>query len=437
MAQNKEKMEQWQDLKFGMFIHWGLYSLVGKGEWVMYNEPIDVDTYAKLKDNFTAEKFNACSWAEVAKGAGMKYMVFTTRHHDGFSLWDSQSSYGNYTSMNSVAKKDFVKDFTQACRDKGLMTGLYYSPMDWRFPGYFLPQLYKNNAQEMINQCHNQVEELLENYGEIDILWYDGGEDYWLCHGRNLHKEEVRPDDFRTNPQVENFWNADKLDKTARKLQPEIIINNRTGARQYGDFITVESKIGEFNIDEPWENCYTLTPTWGWTPDSTMLTLRQCIHLLVTVVVRGGNLLLNVGPRPDGTIEPDQVERLKEIGEWLDTYGESIYETKGGPLPSQEWGGMTWKDNILYIHVLDWPTNTIKFPAPKANIMNVKSLTGDDILLQQEKDTINLSVNKEQRGKLDHIFVLELDKRVDQAYESINYIGNDRFVNDALIVEDI
>ena len=333
-------IEDWKDLRFGMFIHWGLYALLGRGEWVMYNEAIDKDEYRELMKSFTAERFDAEKWAETAKAAGMKYMVLTTRHHDGFSLWDSPSSSEQFTSMHSAARRDFIKDFVGACRNAGLKVGLYYSPLDWRFPGYFFPRMYAQNAKELKEQCFSQVKELLTQYGKIDIMWFDGGEDYWLCHGRNLHEPDTGLD-FRENAQSPGFWDAAQLDRMVRTLQPGIVVNNRTGNREFGDFLTPEGEIGEFNLTTPWETNITLNGSWGWVPNRPPHSLRSCIHMLVKSATGDGNLLLNVGPKADGTIEESQIERLIEVGNWLQKYGDSIYNTRGGPFKNNRFGGTT------------------------------------------------------------------------------------------------
>lgn len=248
----KPHIEAWKDRRFGMFMHWGLYSILGEGEWAMFNKPIDKDEYRLLLERFTAEKFNPRVWVDAAKAAGMKYMVLTARHHDGFSLFNSKYSVDDFTSMRAAIKRDIVAEYTRACREAGLGVGLYYSPMDWRLPGYFLPRLYKRSADQMREQCHQQVRELLTNYGKIDVLWYDGGEDFWLSHGMNVHKLGTpRAPDYEKNPQVPDFWRAAELDAMARKLQPEIVISNRSGMRQFGDFLSPECRVGEFNTAQP------------------------------------------------------------------------------------------------------------------------------------------------------------------------------------------
>ncbi len=173
-----EEKQWFHDAKFGMFIHWGLYSILGRGEWVMFNERINQTDYAKLADQFDAKDFNPQAWAKTAKDAGMKYMVLTTKHHDGFSLFDTKAS--EFNSVNSAAKRDLIAEYVTACQEAGLKVGFYYSPMDWRFPGYFFPEMYFDNALKMKEQCWQQLEELMTNYGKIDMLWFDGE---WLAHG--------------------------------------------------------------------------------------------------------------------------------------------------------------------------------------------------------------------------------------------------------------
>jgi alpha-L-fucosidase len=316
-------MEWFKDAKFGMFIHWGLYSIIGKTEWVMLNEYRDVNKYAELSKQFDAKKFNADTWATIAEEAGMKYMVLVTKHHDGFSLWDSEASKDGFNSMNSAAHKDFVADYVKAATKKGLRVGLYYSPLDWRFPGFFFPSMYRASAEEMKAQTYGQVKELLTNYGKIDLLWYDGGEDTWLGLG-GLEYGGKTPSWHRRDkdkPYTGEFsWEPLKLNSMVRELQPKIVINPRNGWK--GDFDTRENSPGGTQLDRPWENELIIAKGgWGWVPNFKLRTLDELLTRLVSVVCKGGNLLLNVGPRPDGEIEPAQVEQLKEIGRWLKING--------------------------------------------------------------------------------------------------------------------
>lgn len=355
-----EDMKWFRDAKFGMFIHWGLYSIIGKGEWVMFNKRMDVDEYAALSNQFAAPKFDADKWAAVAEEAGMKYMVMVSKHHDGFSLWNSQASKDKFNSMNSAAHKDFVKEYIAAAKNKGLKVGLYYSPLDWRFPGYFFPKMYNASAQELKAQTYGQVRELMSDYGKIDLLWYDGGEDNWLGmggleFGGSSPGWHTRPKD---KPYTGDFsWEPLKLNSIVRQLQPKIVINPRNGWK--GDFDTREKEDGGMQTDRPWERCMTIAKGgWGWVPNAKVWPLDTLLKKLVKVVSMDGNFLLNVGPNAAGEIEPEQVQRLKDMGAWLKINGESIYGTRGGPVDfNSNWGGTTQKDNFVYIQVINRPEN--------------------------------------------------------------------------------
>lgn len=435
---NQLNMQNWQDQKFGMFIHWGLYSKGDIGEWSMYCKPIDIDEYAERANDFKGDKFNAEEWVDIAKSAGMKYMVMITKHHDGFSLWDSKACKDNHTSMNCPAKRDFVKEFTDACHKGGLLTGLYYSPLDWRFPGFFFPQMYKRSASELREQAHKQLEELTTNYGRVDLLWYDGGEDFWLGHGIHMHKFG-RPADFKTNPQVKDFWDMERLDKMIRTNQKGIICNDRIGDKSYGDYFAPEKKIGEYNTEKAWETCDTMTNGWSYRPGAPIRSLRNCIQLLAKVVCNGGNLLLNVAPKFDGSFEENEIARLKEIGAWLEKYGDSIYGTRGGPIKVDDWGGTANKGNKLYFHVFDWLSDEIY--VPDVENAKVKCLTGAPITVTKKNGMLAISVPFEYRQEIDTVIEVTYDKKVTDiikdATDYNEYTKAAIFKNEAVIVADV
>jgi alpha-L-fucosidase len=368
-----QDMQWWRNAKFGLFVHYGLYAILGKGEWAMFSQPVDAVEYAKLKDQFFCEKFHGKDWVEVAKNAGCKYMVVTARHHDGFCLFGTH--FGNYDAVNSAAKKDLIAEYAEAAHQANMKMGIYYSPLDWRYPGFFFPDMYRSNAEEMKKQTYTQVRELLTNYGKVDILWYDGGEDNWIGFGGLLWDPE---NGWHTRgfekPYLGSFsWEPLKLNKMVRELQPKVVINPRSG--WMGDFQIQEVGLkGKIN-DRPWELCTNLGGTaWGWTPKSAdqIMSLDSCIKLLVTVVCQDGNLLLNVGPKASGEIEPVQVQRLKEIGDYLSKYGESIYNTRGG-MYDAKWGGTTITDEAVYVHILKVPPDgTISLPLVKRKIISSK-----------------------------------------------------------------
>lgn len=379
-----EKVEWWRDEKFGMFIHWGLYSIPARGEWTMFNEKISADEYAKLADQFNPKSFNAEEWATIAKRAGMKYMVMVARHHDGFALWDSHSSYRHFTSMETASHRDFVSMYTEACRKAGLAVGLYYSPMDWRFPGYFDPKGLPENAALMKQQAYGQVEELMKNYGKIDILWYDGG---WLAHKGG-------------DADAAWFWEPLRLNTMVRKYQPDVLVNPRSG--MFGDFQVNEggAEVKGPIIEIPWEKCLNLNgSSWGYNKTEKLMSLKEAITMLVNVVDRGGNMLLNVGPDPDGVIPATHVARLQEIGGWLEKNGESIYGTRPGPFePLDRVYGSTQKGKNIYIHLLTLATGStdLKLPAINQKLLSCKLINGKKIKFNQDKTGITLSIDSKQ-----------------------------------------
>jgi alpha-L-fucosidase len=409
-----EEMQWWRDARFGMFIHWGVYAIPGRGEWLMWNERIPFSEYRKLADEFQPDKFDADAWAACARDAGMKYMVLTARHHDGFCLFDSQVS--EFTSVKTAAKRDFVAEYVTACRNAGLKVGLYYSPLDWRFPGYFFPDLYRESAEAMKEQTYAQVRELLTQYGDIDILWFDGGGDDWLGFGGIEFGGSVKGWHSRDTqwPQAKHYqgkplWEPEKLYAMIRELQPKIAMNDRAGSiglTWSGDFGTPERKIGEFSTTRPWETCDCLAQSWGYMPDKPMRSLRNCVQLLVQVATRDGNLLLNVGPKPDGEIEPRQVERLRQVGDWLRLYGESIQGTRGGPVRAESWGGTTYRDNRIYVHVLDWEEDEVVLPLSQ-RVVSSRGLTCDSVEVTVGEEGVRIRVAPEDRQAPDTVIVLE------------------------------
>lgn len=375
----EKEVRKWQNLKFGMFIHWGLYSIVGKGEWWMFNEKISVEEYAKLAQQFNPQKFDATKWATIAQHAGMKYMVLTTRHHDGFALWKSRSSYNHFNSYETAAKRDFVAEYTKACRKAGLKVGIYYSPMDWRFPGYFRPNQLTANAALMKKQGYEQVKELMKNYGKIDILWYDGG---WLAHKG-------------TDADAAWFWEPKKLNSFVRDLQPNVMINPRSGID--GNFVCNEggSPVKGAIVNRAWEKCLTLNRySWGYNFKTNNMTPAEVLNMLVNTVDRGGNMLLNVGPDANGEIPQEQVAILEKVGNWLKTYGESIYDTQAGPFqPVDNYYGSVFNDNKIYLHLLR-NEKTLVLPAIAKTIVSCAQLNGKSLSFTQNETGIVIDTDK-------------------------------------------
>ena len=405
------RLAAWREARFGLFIHWGLYSILGRGEWVQWNEQIPVDEYAKLAAQFHPANFDANAWVAVAKSAGMKYMVLTTRHHDGFALFDDPGN--DFTSVQTAARRDFVADYVKAARNGGMLVGLYYSPLDWRFPGFFFPDLQLQNAETMRDQYHRQMRELLSNYGKIDILFFDGGEQNWLGFGGQWGPAAQ----WQKRPAGQAYqgrfnWQSDQVYAMLRKLQPDVVINGRADMPE--DFHSREgdSALGNFDADHPWELCTTLAGgAWGWKTNAAIKPLRDCILLLVKAAGRDGNFILNVGPRPDGLIDPPQAQRLKEIGDWLVKFGNSIYGTRGGPFLPGAYGVSTYRDKRVYVHVLNWPEGgKLALPALPAKIIGASLLGGGAVSFSQSEQRVEISVPAAGQDSLDTIVVLELEQ---------------------------
>lgn len=355
----------------------------------MYQERIPKEEYRKLADRFNPENYNPEEWVKLAKEAGMKYMVLTTRHHDGFSLFDSQVS--DFTAPKSPAGRDLVREYVEACRKHDMKVGFYYSLLDWRYDAYFHgPQKDPQGWKELVSYMHAQVEELMTNYGKIDILWYDGA---W--------------------PYTAEDWQSQKLNEMVRRLQPHIIINNRSQLPE--DFDTPEQHVpGHFpSPDAPkrdWESCMTLNDHWGYCKgDNNWKHPRIVIWNLARCASGGGNYLLNVGPKSDGTIPSESVDILKEVGKWVDKNGESIYGTVRTKVGFPH-GVTTLKDNKLFIHVFYW-NNEFALAPCKIDIKKAYFLdSGAEVKYTVKGERIMFSeLPDEAPDPLDTVIVLEVE----------------------------
>jgi len=401
------RMGWWRDARFGMFIHWGLYAVPGRGEWAQFSEQIPTREYAKLADKFNPTAFDPDAWAQLAKSAGMKYMVFTSRHHDGFAMFDDGDN--PFSSPKTAAHRDFVADYVKAARKAGMGVGLYYSPLDWRFPGFFFPDLYRDNAEAMRAQYHRQVEELLSNYGKIDVLWFDGGETDWLSFGGDWSAAQ-----WQKRPAGKHYaggfdWQHAKVEAMMRRLQPNIIVNGRADMKEDFHAREGDAALGDYDDTHPWELCTTIAGAWGYQPNMAPKPLKHYIQLLANVAGRDGNLLLNVGPDPDGRIDPAQAARLREIGAWLGKHGESIYGTRGGPFLPGSWGTSTRHGNTIYLHVLNWSGDKLALPAIPARVMKASVLGGGAAHVVQSAHGIEVTVPAAARNDMDTVVALQLD----------------------------
>ena len=408
--QKAERMKWWTDARFGMFIHWGLYALPGRHEWVKRYERMNNAAYQKYFELFNPDLYDPHKWARMAKNAGMKYAVITTKHHEGFCLFESE--YTDYKASNTPYGKDLIKQWVDAFRSEGLGVGFYYSLLDWHHPDYTIdrnhPQSAKTDEEYIkINKgrnmdkyriyIKNQVRELLTNYGKIDIIWLDysfpGGK-----HGKGR-----------------NDWDSENLLKMVRELQPEIIVNDRLDLldKEGGwDFTTPEqykvSRWPERNgVKVPWETCQTFSGSWGYYRDeATWKSPKQLLVLLIESVSKGGNLLLNVGPTARGTFDYRAQERLEAIGEWMEFNSPSIYNCTQAPDEFEKPDNclLTYnpETNRLYVHLLDYPLkrftlngfggkikyaqflhdrSEIQFGKPRHNVTYQESLGAKDIIL--------------------------------------------------------
>ena len=404
MKPDPAALTKWQDMRFGLFIHWGPVSLKGTEIGWSRGKQVPVAEYDKLYTRFNPEKFNAEEWAKIAKDAGMKYMVLTAKHHDGFCLWPSK--FTDYHIGNSPFKRDVVKELSEACRKEGILFCTYFSICDWHHPDYPLgsPGGKKKkpnpNMPRFYEFVKNQTRELVQNYGPLGILWFDGE---W------------------EKPWTREYGN--ELCRFLRKLQPDLLINNRVSKGRHGmagttkdaslhagDYDTPEQRVGGFNMDRPWETCMTICRQWAWKPNDRMKSLKQCLQTLISTNGGNGNLLFNVGPMPDGRIEPRQVERLKEMGAWLRKYGKTIYGTRGGPYKPGAWGACTRKNKTVYLHIYRFDGDTLKLPPLPSKVLSAKCLTGGEAAFEQTEGSLTVKVPAAQQQEIDTLVALELDR---------------------------
>ena len=398
-------LQRWREARFGLFIHWGPVSLKGTEiGWSRGGErrgrtgtgSIPVEVYDNLYKEFNPVKFDAKEWVEIAREAGMKYLVFTTKHHDGFSMFESKYTDYRITSPESPYGRDVVAELAEACHDGGIGLGFYYSPVDWYHPDY-----RTETHDKYIKFMHGQVRELCSNYGSVDIMWFDG---------LQIHPMSGSGGENYYDPEWAKDWDSHALFKMIRRLQSHVIINNRCGLE--GDFDTPEQHVGFYQTDRPWESCITICRQWAWKPDDKLKSLDECIRTLVICAGGDGNLLLNVGPMPNGEIEPRQVERLREIGGWLKVNGDSIYGTRGGPIPPQSWGVTTHKKNTMYLHVFSEGGPVIALPNMKATIISAALIDGTEVEYISTKLGTLMKLPEKGRDSIDTVVVLKFDRQL-------------------------
>ncbi len=408
--QRDARMKWWTEARFGMFIHWDISSLAGTEiSWSRKAaRPLEVpdngggpagaghdEVYDNLYKKFDPVKFDALAWVRLAKAAGMKYIVFTAKHHGGFCMWDTKLT--DYSIMHTPFHRDVVRELADACHKEGIRFGIYYSPRDWHHPDYGI-----GDDSKYLEYMKGQLTELLTHYGKVDVVWFDS-------FGVG--------DSFK-------FWHADEVLALVRKLQPQAVINNRCSfyvetnrPGLEGDFDTPEQRLGEYQYTRHWESCMTVVTTadgggWSYRPNGTLRPFAECVKSLVSCATGDGNLLLDVGPDALGQIPSDQAGRLREMGAWMQKYGESIYGTHGGPFRNGHWGGATFAGKTVYLHIFPSGHNVFLLPALNGKLVSFKNLTGGPVKAVEKDGCICVTIPTDSRAVPETIIKLTFDSPV-------------------------
>lgn len=413
-AANLEARKLFQDMKFGMFIHWGASSVLGDGEWVMNNKNIRVPEYSRLLHIFNPQHFDAKKWVGTAKSAGMKYITFITRHHDGFSNWDTKQS--DWKITNTPYGKDVLKQLADECRNQGIKLFLYYSLLDWYRPDYQYEtgrtgkgtgRTEKSNWNSYINFMKAQLKELLTNYGEISGIWFDG------------HWDQLE-NDHDKNAKSKVDWHYPEIYELIHSLQPKCLIGNNHHLLpiEGEDFQMFEKDLpgenttgfgGSAVSQLPLESCETMNNSWGFNiTDRNYKSTRTLIHYIINAAGRNANFLLNIGPMGNGDVQTEFVDTLKKVGQWMQKNGDAYYGTRGNVIPPQDWGVLTSKDNNLYVHILKpVKMNYIFIPGVKPKITKA-TLFGDNAALKfsQQKEGVFVYLDGVKQDEIDTIVQL-------------------------------
>lgn len=412
---NLEARQQFQNAKFGLFIHWGVFSILGDAEWVMNNENIKVKDYTRLMNFFNPTEFNAHDWVSMAKNAGMKYITLITRHHDGFSMWDTK--YSDFNIMNTPYHKDVVKMIVDECHKQNVKIFLYYSILDWRRNDYSYwtgrtgqgtGRTVHGKWNDYIKFMENQLTELLTNYGKIDGIWFDG---YWDQTAPEGEKDRT--------PRID--WHLPEIYALIHKIQPACLIGNNHHLTPIAgeDFQMFEKDLPGQNksglsfqkpSDQlPLETCETMNNSWGFNiKDDNYKSIKTLIHYLVNAAGRNANFLLNVGPQPNGIIQQEFQDTLQLIGKWMDKYGESIYGTRGNVVPPQDWGVVTSKDKKIFVHILKDSIQPIVLEGIKDKIKSCQLMARNrPIKYKQDKNGVTLNLDGIDLTEPDTIIEIE------------------------------
>ena len=444
LEQRAERMAWYHDARFGMFIHWGPYAAFGgeyKGkrvgwisEWIQHNGRIPAKEYEDVAASFNPVKFDAHQWVKLAKDAGMKYIAITSKHHDGFCMWDSQLTDYSIAKWTPF-KRNVIAELASECEKQGLKFGVYYSVRDWHHPDWALryAQLEKPNSgwgypaspwtKGHVAQCgcpscrknipitpemdlrpiekadmnryldymKGQLTELLTRCGPVSLMWFDA--------------QDI---------QDPKLGRVEEMVATMRRLQPKLIINDRIGpdGTMFGDYGVHEGNVPGSSAAREWETCMTLNGTWGYSKfDKNWKSAKELVHTLVETTSKNGNFLLNIGPDGEGVIPQGSADRLKEVGEWMAINGQSIYGCGASSLPSPKWGNITAKGGVVYLHVFNWPTNSLltleKFSGPAKKAYLLADVEGQSLPLQLTGGTLTINVPVKAPNNIDSVIVLE------------------------------
>ena len=353
----ERRMKWWHQARFGMFIHWGLYSVLGRHEWVMENEGIPVAEYEQLARRFKPKPNFAREWARLAKQAGQKYMVMTTKHHEGFCNFDTQLT--DYCAPKQGPGRDLVKEYVEAARAEGRRVGFYYSLMDWHHPDGARCATDEAARRRFVEYTHGLIRELMTNYGKIDILWYDVS---WPLDAQG--------------------WESEKMNEMVFQLQPDIIVNNRN--KLDGDFATPEQRI---QADKrAWESCMTMNDSWGFNrADDNWKTPKTIVRNLITCAHDTGNYLLNIGPQPDGSVPEESIRILGSVGKWMERNGQTIYQSDRCQPARSNYASFGRKGNTLYLHVHYWPGDYVAIAGLRNKVLSARfPATGKEVKFEQD-----------------------------------------------------
>ncbi|MFT4565140.1 MAG: alpha-L-fucosidase [Saprospiraceae bacterium] len=413
LYQNDAKLEWFRDAKFGLFLHWGPSSVKGTEiGWSRQGHPFDHpwkgtvvanEEYDNLHRSFNPVKFDADAWIKLVKEAGFKYIVFTTKHHDGFSNWHTKLR--DYNISNTPFKRDICKELSDAAHKYGLRLGCYYSTRDWSHPDYHAGDNKKYNKF-----YQGQVRELLTNYGKVDIMLFDHTAGSWGDY------TILQLFEMMHGLQGENLLVNNRAARFIKKEEGKIYAPEAPEMKKLilGDYDTPEQQIGKFQTHRAWESCMTMNICkdgggWSYRPDCNTISYKETVQRLVHTVVGDGNLLLNVGPMANGEFPANQVTILNKMGEWLNENVETIYGTRGDPIPNGEWGGMTFNENKIFVHILKWQEDgsPLLLPAFKQKIISVKGFNVNNPNVTQTDEGIKIALK--DRDDIDSIILLETD----------------------------